>query len=170
MKSWFTRCAVLLLVPAALAAVDGFARPAAWSAPPASGAATKATTTSTTPPGSTATPAAEIHDAAWLSAQIDAGAAVVDARPREEFLAANIPGAVSLPFADFSSGRPQALDFLPTDAAIVIYCSGGDCDASHKVATMLQSFGFSQTVIFDPGFPAWEQAGLAVEKGDPLSP
>ncbi len=167
MKSWFTRCAVLLLVPAALAAVDGVVRPAALSTPPA--ATTKATTTSTTPPGSTATPAAEIHDAAWLSAQIDAGAAVVDARPREEFLAAHVPGAVSLPFAEFSTGRPQALDFLPTDSPIVIYCSGGDCDASHKVATMLGSFGFSQTVLFDPGFPAWEQAGLPVEKGDPLS-
>lgn len=170
MKSWFTRCAVLLLVPAALAAVDGVVRPVAWSVPPASAAATKTTTTTTTSQDPGATPAPQAHDAAWLSAQIDAGAAVVDARPREEFLAAHIPGAVSLPFAEFSKGRPEALDFLPTDATIVIYCSGGDCDASHKVGTMLQSFGFSQTVVFEPGFPAWEQAGLAVEKGDPLSP
>lgn len=95
------------------------------------------------------------------------GLVVLDARSREEYVAGHLPMAFSLPMDSFSSGTPTLLQMFPTDQAIVVYCGGGDCHASHNVASMLQSLGYSNVAVFEGGFGAWSQAGLPTEAGEP---
>lgn len=55
--------------------------------------------------------------------------------------------------------------YLTPDMRIVIYCGGGDCDESDNVRRRLYQMGFGLTHVFEDGFPAWRDAGLAVVAG-----
>ena len=138
------------------------------AAPPPS-ASTGGETDSANPLGATpAETSTDRYELNWLTDHYNAGtAAIVDARPLENFVAGHIPGATHLPFEDFLSGKPKQLDYLPPDQPIIVYCDGGDCDASHKVKKMLHEFDFAEVYVFVPGYPAWRDAGLAVEQGTP---
>ena len=94
----------------------------------------------------------------------------IDARILAEYEEGHIPGALWLPADQLGSGeKPVSFYTLEFDRPIVIYCGGGDCEASHNVAIRLQLEGFTRVHVFVDGFPAWEAAGLAVESGpDPL--
>lgn len=92
---------------------------------------------------------------------------VVDARPEEEFVAGHMPSAFHLPFEAFKSGRPEMLDFLQPEERIVIYCGGGDCEASHHVQEMLYDYGYTNTEVYLPGWPGWTGYGGPVETGAP---
>jgi rhodanese-related sulfurtransferase len=50
--------------------------------------------------------------------------------------------------------------------AIVVYCSGGDCEDSHTLAQKLYMDGFDNVLVYKDGFPDWEKRGLPVAKGD----
>lgn len=91
-------------------------------------------------------------------------AAIVDARLAEEFAEGRIPYAYNLPFGDFLGGRPAVLDELDPAQLTIIYCGGGDCDASHKVERMLIEYGFTNVVVYLPGWPGWLEYGGEVEK------
>lgn len=88
----------------------------------------------------------------------------VDARNEEDFVKGRIPTAVCLPPTKFGGMTPPEVDQLQRDATIVIYCGGGECDASKLTALRLRELGFNTTLIFHDGFPAWEKAGQPVEK------
>ncbi|MDP1662296.1 MAG: rhodanese-like domain-containing protein [Phycisphaerales bacterium] len=90
---------------------------------------------------------------------------VVDAREPAEFAQGRIGGALNLPPGEFYGKIPDAvLQRLSRDLPIVVYCGGGNCDASKMVAMRLKDLGFSQTYVYDDGFTGWTQAGEAVEK------
>ncbi len=101
----------------------------------------------------------------------DAGVMFIDARLDEDFAAGHIQGALHLTATMFSEAvPPKALQLLDPAAAVVIYCSGGDCEASHDVGIRLQQAGFQRLHIMVDGFPAWKGAGYAIETGtDPLT-
>lgn len=166
---WLKRCAIILVVSAALAAVDSFARPSAWTVNSSTKKESKGADNTAAPVAKLPTdaPATTVtHDANWFSDQLAGGALAIDARTAEKFSESHVPGAIHLPFEAFTKGRPDAVDFLPDDGTlIIIYCDGGDCDASHKVQTMLGQFGIKNTVVFEEGFPGWQKAGLPVETG-----
>ena len=105
---------------------------------------------------------------ALMTELFESGAAFfIDARTRRDYLAGHLEGSIHLPFEVFlSAGRPPVLDMLPSDLHLVIYCDGGDCDASHKVAEMLGSFGYTHLEIFDPGWPALRDSGLPLSEGE----
>lgn len=157
-KQWVIRCGTFLAAASLLAAADAFVRPipAKYVRP---------TEVATGSPDAPTTPVA--HDAAWLQSKLDAGTAIVDARPLEEYIEGHVPGALHLPFEKFLEGRPQLLDVLDSTSQVIVYCGGGDCDASHKVEQQLANYGFKDIIVFEPGFPAWQSAGMAVEKGEP---
>ena len=50
--------------------------------------------------------------------------------------------------------------------AIVVYCSGGDCEDSHTLAQKLYMAGFDNVLVYKDGFPDWEKRGLSMTKGD----
>jgi rhodanese-related sulfurtransferase/DNA-binding MarR family transcriptional regulator len=85
---------------------------------------------------------------------------VLDVRPREEYLAAHIPGAVSVPLADLL----DRLRDLPEDRDIIAYCRGPYCVMAVEAVETLRAHGFIATRL-DEGVPEWRARGLAVVVG-----
>lgn len=100
-----------------------------------------------------------VKDVEQLTAAIDNGAFLIDVREPDEYDEGHIPGAVNIPMRTLA----QALDDIPTDQPIVVYCASG-----HRAAmslTGLQMMGLSGSRAFPGGYGAWEAAGEAVEAG-----
>ncbi|HEX2839297.1 MAG TPA: rhodanese-like domain-containing protein [Phycisphaerales bacterium] len=98
-----------------------------------------------------------------------ANVAFIDARRRDEFEAGHVQNAFWMPADTLTGGkRSEAMDFLVPDQPVVIYCGGGECDASKNVAALLQQGGFTQCLIMTDGYPGWVAAGhpTATGKGD----
>ncbi|MBY0308015.1 MAG: rhodanese-like domain-containing protein [Phycisphaerales bacterium] len=91
---------------------------------------------------------------------------IVDAREPAEFAAGHVPGAVNIPPDAFGGGAvPEVVNTrLSRDLPIVVYCSGGNCDASKLVAMRLINLGFTQTSVYEDGYTGWTKAGEATEK------
>jgi len=94
----------------------------------------------------------------------DSGKALfVDARSVENYENGHIPGAVSLPISQFDERIESFFIKYTTDHPIVTYCSGRNCEDSHKLAQLLQDFGFTQVKVFIDGFPGWQAQGYPIE-------
>lgn len=95
------------------------------------------------------------------------GAVFLDARRLDEYEASHIEGAMYLSTESFSDGTAgTVLDELIAngyDYPIVLYCHGGDCDASENTAIRLQKLRFTNIRIMKAGFDEWEAAGFEVE-------
>ncbi|SDY80242.1 transcriptional regulator, ArsR family [Modestobacter sp. DSM 44400] len=73
-----------------------------------------------------------------LLRRAEAGEVVVlDVRPAQEYAAAHIPGARSIPI-DELAGR---LAELPTDTEVVAYCRGAYCVFAHQAVRLLRDQG-----------------------------
>ena len=94
---------------------------------------------------------------------LDQGALFLDARPRDFWRMSRIPGALSLPEEDFERAFQEAEARLRRASAIVVYCSGYGCEASHLVARKLRERGFAAAIL-DEGLPAWQDAGLPLDE------
>jgi rhodanese-related sulfurtransferase len=94
-------------------------------------------------------------------------ALVVDARDHDAFVRGHIPGAVSIPY-DEAAGDPTRLGALdPGERPIIVYCSGGHCEASRMLAEILvQDLKRHRVLVYEGGFPEWEAAGNPVSRGD----
>ena len=86
---------------------------------------------------------------------------VIDVRPREEYVAAHIPGAISVPLADL---RKRA-DRLEKRRDIVAYCRGPYCVMALDAVALLRRKGFRAHRMED-GVPEWRAQGWRVEAGD----
>ena len=96
------------------------------------------------------------------------GAYFVDARHEHEFEAGHIEYAFWLPSTLFDTDSDRAfavVDRMPPDATVVIYCVGGECDASHNTARRLKQIGFSDLRIMGAGYDDWVAAGFPTEEG-----
>lgn len=100
----------------------------------------------------------------------DAGGSFVDTRRKEEYETSRVPGALRIPLADFSKGDPQALMLIPREANVVVYCNGGACDESEKVAQMLNNSGYAKVYVLHDGMPGWAKFGYPTESGPGLLP
>ena len=105
---------------------------------------------------------------AQAAALFDKGVAFVDARHLAEFEGGHVENAFLMAAEDFSGGgTPVALGLLDPAAPLVVYCGGGDCDASKNLVLLLQQAGFRRAHIMTDGFPAWAAAGHPVATGGP---
>jgi rhodanese-related sulfurtransferase/DNA-binding MarR family transcriptional regulator len=86
---------------------------------------------------------------------------VLDVRPAEEYRAAHIAGAVSVPL----KGLESRLAGLPKDREIVAYCRGPYCVLAPDAVTLLRSRGYRAAVLSD-GVAEWRARGLPVSAGD----
>ena len=122
--------------------------------PPASGS------TASSPPASvagaqTVTLGLEITvDQAFALFQM--GTPFLDARHDAEFNAGHVTNAIRMTSDEFLPRAGEVMGFMP--GPVVIYCTGGDCDASHNLAKVLQQAGFTQLHIMKDGYPAWAAA------------
>lgn len=83
---------------------------------------------------------------------------IVDVRPREEYEAGHIEGALSIPIDEFA----QRLAELPADHEVVAYCRGPFCAYAHEAVRQLQRAGRDAKRL-DLGWPEWRLAGLTSE-------
>lgn len=88
----------------------------------------------------------------------------VDAREPREYLEGHIAGAVMIPAS--SRDRAVRLADYGLDTPVVIYCGGGECDASELIAITLQNLGFTDIRVYKDGYPAWVAGGHPVETGE----
>jgi rhodanese-related sulfurtransferase len=95
----------------------------------------------------------------------DDGVVFLDARIDEEFKAGHIPQAFQLNSSLFNTpAAADAMKSLDPAQPVVIYCGGGDCDASKNLAILLQGAGYTKLHIIEQGFPEWVAKGFPVEK------
>ncbi len=86
---------------------------------------------------------------------------LIDVRPREEYEAAHIPGAISVPLAELSK-RAGA---LPKRRDIVAYCRGPYCVMALDAVDLLRRKGFRAHRL-ERGVPEWRAQGWRVDTGD----
>ncbi|MGQ0750217.1 MAG: ArsR/SmtB family transcription factor [Betaproteobacteria bacterium] len=83
---------------------------------------------------------------------------VVDVRPREEYEAGHLRGAINVPLSDLE----QRLNDLPREREVVAYCRGPFCVLSFEAVARLRDKGYTARRL-ETGFPEWKVAGLPVE-------
>jgi rhodanese-related sulfurtransferase len=98
---------------------------------------------------------------AELHALMDKGEAVaIDVRGSVPYELGHIKGAVWLPLGLVE----QRFGELPQDKLIVAYCTCKAEETSLEAAMLLaQKHGFEHVAVLHGGYPAWKEAGLAVE-------
>lgn len=85
---------------------------------------------------------------------------VLDVRPREEFDAAHIPGAISMPLNELEA----RLGELPPGQDVVAYCRGPYCVLSADAVAMLKAQGFT-AFRMEEGLPEWRAQGNKIVAG-----
>ncbi|QFZ18298.1 ArsR/SmtB family transcription factor [Saccharothrix syringae] len=84
---------------------------------------------------------------------------VIDVRPREEYAAGHIPGAVSIPLRELADRLAE----LPADSTVVAYCRGSYCVLAHDAVRTLLANG-RQAVRLADGMLEWTLADLPVAR------
>lgn len=80
---------------------------------------------------------------------------IIDARTPESFAAERIGNAINIfPYGDEGDMMNKIMS-LPYDKKIIVYCDGGACDASHKVAEIIISFGYEKVFLYSGGWEEW---------------
>jgi rhodanese-related sulfurtransferase/DNA-binding transcriptional ArsR family regulator len=85
---------------------------------------------------------------------------VLDVRPPEEFQAAHIPHAISVPAKEIE----QYLSQLPRDKQIVAYCRGRYCVLAMQAVQKLCELGYHAAAL-DGGIQGWRARGYETESG-----
>lgn len=88
---------------------------------------------------------------------------VIDVRPREEYVAGHLPGALSVPLPELNT-RVRA---LPKSRDIVAYCRGPYCVMALDAVALLRRRGFRAHRMED-GVSEWRARGWRIESGDVL--
>ena len=83
---------------------------------------------------------------------------VLDVRPKEEFQAGHVQGAINIPIEELE----QHLEQFDPSQEIVAYCRGPHCILAFNAVAQLREKGF-QARRLENGFPEWKIAGLPVE-------
>ena len=90
----------------------------------------------------------------------DGSATVIDVRPREEYEAGHIPGALSIPVAEVR----RRLTNVPKSREVIAYCRGPYCVYALDAVTVLRTRGYRARRAA-PGLPDWRLAGMPVAVG-----
>lgn len=112
------------------------------------------------PPGRT------IELAAARRLLADGGARFIDVRPREDFVAGHIAGAISVPYEERVGRLDSLRRALPRTQPLVVYCGGGECDAARAASVWLAGDGWRDVRLLRGGYAVWEAAGFPVSAGD----
>jgi len=89
----------------------------------------------------------------------------IDVRPVEEYEAAPIPGAVSVPLDQI----PAFAKTAPKRRTIVAYCRGPYCVYSLQAVAVLRKRGIAAMRLED-GVSEWRSAGLPVQRVERNAP
>jgi len=84
---------------------------------------------------------------------------LIDVRPREEYQAGHLPGAISIPLREL---EPRVGE-IPRGKAIVVYCRGPYCIYADEAIELLAARGWNATRL-EEGVVEWQQYGFALER------
>lgn len=84
---------------------------------------------------------------------------VLDVRPKPEYKAGHIPGALSAPLPEIKSRLRE----VPQGSEIVAYCRGPYCLYADEAVRLITAEGRLSTRL-EEGFPEWKAAGLPIEQ------
>ena len=90
---------------------------------------------------------------------------VLDVRPKEEFQAGHVQGAINIPIEELEQHLEeleQHLEQFDPSQEIVAYCRGPHCILAFDAVAQLREKGF-QARRLENGFPEWKIAGLPIE-------
>jgi len=87
---------------------------------------------------------------------------VIDVNSRQSWIAARVPGALSLDPANFSESE------LPRekDSVLVFYCSNFLCRKAPNAARRAESMGYRNVFVMSAGISGWLHAALPTESGE----
>ncbi len=103
---------------------------------------------------------------ALARARLEAGGLVlVDTRDEPAFRAGHLPGALSLPAANWEGLLAAASPWLQ-GAPILLYDTARNVNGADLVAAALRREGFGPLFVLVEGFESWQGAGLPVDLGD----
>jgi len=88
-------------------------------------------------------------------------AILLDVRPEEEYRAAHMSGAVSVPLKELT----KRIAKLPRGKEIVAYCRGPYCVLAVEAVKMLRAKGF-RAVRLEDGVPEWRALGFPIVAGE----
>lgn len=98
------------------------------------------------------------------------GVVFIDARDEGSYLEARMPGALHLDAeaveADPAYGAPLLAE-VPKTHVLVIYCGGGGCDLSMRLARVLVARGWARALVYEGGWQEWTEMGGPTEQGAP---
>ena len=101
-------------------------------------------------------------DREHLLARVQAGeVTVLDVRPAEEYRAAHIAGAVSIPLKELEARLAKLLKARE----IVAYCRGPYCVLAPEAVEKLRARGY-RAVVLEDGVSEWRARGLPLNVGD----
>ncbi len=88
------------------------------------------------------------------------GAYFVDAREEHEYSPGHLRNSIHIPASDAISqmGNIMAAGAQVIDP-IIVYCGGGECEASHIVARVLRENSFQRVFIYSKGWAEIESSG-----------
>lgn len=160
----FAIAGIILLLSAGAAATSNAVRQVRlpWVREPLPATPSSVLTTATAVEGESVTSAPTATDAAKpgmikidaVLEHLKAGTAkFVDAREEREFVEGHLLGAINLPSSAIYKNIERVLGAASPVDRIIVYCGGGDCEASHHVADALRrDFGFSEVLIYENGW------------------
>jgi ArsR family transcriptional regulator len=85
---------------------------------------------------------------------------VLDVRPKDEFTAGHVPGALNIPLEELEARLAE----LDPGQEIVAYCRGAYCVLTFEAIATLRERGYNVRRLED-GLPEWKAAGFPVESG-----
>lgn len=94
----------------------------------------------------------------------DGSAVVLDARPRQEYVAGHVPGARNLDAP--AGGTVAAVERLVSgdkSKPLVVYCNGPFCMQSRRLSEQLVAAGFTNVRRYQLGIPIWRALGGPTE-------
>lgn len=87
----------------------------------------------------------------------------VDAREPHEYDAGHLAGSIHLPSSAAYANMDRVTSQVSPDELIIVYCTGGECEASHTVQKALAEYGFNNVVIYVKG---WDEITSSGRFGD----
>ena len=89
---------------------------------------------------------------------------LIDVREDDEYAAAHLPGALSIPLSEFMA----RVDEIDEDLPVLLVCNTGV--RSSQAALFLASMGYEDIYNLEEGTKGWLKQGRAVESGPPAQP
>jgi polyisoprenoid-binding protein YceI len=87
--------------------------------------------------------------------------------PEIYFNRERIPGSINLDGYKMDFIAELEKTGIKKDTAIVVYASGGDCEASASAAERMLQHGWSKTLDYHDGLAGWKNAGLPLQATAP---